>query len=274
MTADHDVNTLLHKEGRPFFLVFVWHWFQFLAPVCNEDQYITVFFGFLDHGGYIVFLEYVDHVFFAVAGTGVVGSVCIIQERNFNAVYFEDFNVICVFFGLVNSENRNIRITCLPEVQCLCHIIISVIIDVVGCRFNDIESCIDQRITDFCRSGERRISADCIMICGENCFLIDHGNVGCLNLIFYIFVDLIVIPCAGIRFTGFDQTVMEQVVTDSNNSCSGNFRSFCGSFGFFFLLRCFFCSLVSWFLDQVIVELMKNKNQKNHNHDGADQTDT
>ena len=64
---------------------------------------------------------------------------------------------------------------------------------------------------------------------------------------------------------------MKEIVTDCDNSCSGNFRSFGSCFGFFLLLGCFFCSLVCRFLDQLIIKLVKNKNQKEHDYNGTDQ---
>ena len=205
MTADHNVNTLLHKEGCPFFFVFSRHWFHFFAPVSDKDQYIAVFFGFLDHGSYFVFFKDVDHVFFAFAGTGIVGTICIIKERNLNTVYLQHFDGICIFFCLMDSENRYIRMAGFPVIQCLCHIVISVVIDMIGCRLDYIESCIDQCITNFRRSCKGWITTDSIMVCCKDGFLVYHGNIGSLDLIFDIFVNFVIVPCTGVGFAGFNQ---------------------------------------------------------------------
>ena len=201
MAADHDIYTLLHQESCPFLFIFGRHGFHFFAPVSNKNQYITVCLCLFDHGCNFVFFENIDHVVSAISGTGIVGSVCIIQKCNFDSVYFESFDRIGIFFGIMDTENRNIRVTGLPEIQRLCHIIIAIIINVVGCRFDDIKSGIDQCVTDFRRCCERRIAADSIVFCRENCFLIDHGNVCCLNLVSDIFIDCVIVPCTGIRFT-------------------------------------------------------------------------
>ena len=63
MTADYDINTLLHQEGGPFFLIFRRHRFFFLAPVSDKDQHVAGGFGFLDHGGDFILVEEINHVF-------------------------------------------------------------------------------------------------------------------------------------------------------------------------------------------------------------------
>ena len=201
MAADYDIYTLLHQESCPFLFIFGRHGFHFFAPVSNKNQYITVCLCLFNHGCNFVFFENIDHVISSVSGTGIVRSVCIIQKRNFNAVYFESFDCIGIFFGIMDTKNRNIRVTGLPEIQCLCHVIIAIIINVVGGRFDDIKSGIDQCVADFRRCCEGWITTDCIMLCGENSFLIDHGNICRLNFALDIFIDCVIVPCAGIRFT-------------------------------------------------------------------------
>ena len=67
---------------------------------------------------------------------------------------------------------------------------------------------------------------------------------------------------------------MVQIVTDSDYSSCGNLRCSGGFFRFQFLLLGFFGSLICRLLDDLIIKLMENKDQKNHYNDGTDQTNT
>ena len=106
---------------------------------------------------------------------------------------------------VMDSENRYIRMAGFPVIQCLCHIVISVVIDMIGCRLDYIESCIDQCITNFRRSCKGWITTDSIMVCCKDGFLVYHGNIGSLDLIFDIFVNFVIVPCTRVGFAGFNQ---------------------------------------------------------------------
>ena len=244
MTADHNINALLHEESCPFFLIFGRHSLFFLAPVCNKDQYITAGLGFLDHAGNFGLIKEIDHIFLAFTGATVVGSVCIIQEGNLDSVYFKCFDVIGIFLCRMNAENRNVRIVGAPEVKGFFHKIRAVIIDVVGCRFNDIEACFDQSISDFGRCGERRIGADSIVFCGKDSFLVYHCNIRCLDLIRDLFINFVVVPGSGIILAGLDEASMVEIIADSDDACGRNLRFFGSLFGssllFFGSLLCFY----------------------------------
>ena len=63
----------------------------------------------------------------------------------------------------------------------------------------------DQCITNFRRSCKGWITTDSIMVCCKDGFLIYHGNIGSLDLIFDIFVNFVIVPCTGVGFAGFNQ---------------------------------------------------------------------
>ena len=255
MTADYDINTLLHQEGGPFFLIFRRHRFFFLAPVSDKDQHVAGGFGFLDHGGDFILVEEINHVFISFADPAVVGSVCIIQKRNRNPVYFQCLDCISIFLCRVDSKDRNIRIFAAPEIKGFLKKINSIIIDMVCCGFYDIESCIHQCITDFRRSCKRRVRADSIMFCSKNSLLVDHCHISSLDLITYFVINLIIIPGSGIIFAGFDQTSVIKIVADSNHTCCGNFRFFSSFLCRFCFLLGDFGSFFFGFLDKVVVKL-------------------
>ena len=71
-----------------------------------------------------------------------------------------------------------------------------------------------------------------------------------------------------------NQIHLIQIVTDSDYSGCGNLRCSGSFFRFKFLLLGFFGSLICRLLDDLIIKLMENKDQKNHYNDGTDQTDT
>ena len=274
MSADYDVNALFHKEGCPFFFVFSRHRFFFFTPVCHKDQAVAGSFGFLDHGSDFIFIKDVDHVFFAFSCTRVVGSVCIIEERNSDTIYFDGFDRIRIFLGIVDSKYWNRRIFLFPEFQCLIQIVKTVIINVIGSRFDYIKTCIDKGIAYFCWSGKRWIGAYCIMVCGEYGFLVNHGYVSSLDLIFYFFVDFVVIPVAGIVAACINEASMVEVVPYSDYACCGNFWCFGSFFSFSFLLFFGFFCIVGRLLDEGVVQLVECQHQKYQNDYRADETNS
>ena len=75
----------------------------------------------------------------------------------------------------------------------------------VRSRFHDIKPGLDNSIAYFLRCGKRWITADSIMTGSKNRFLIDHGYVCRLDLIQNMRINMIIIPYAGVIFTGFIQ---------------------------------------------------------------------
>ena len=63
----------------------------------------------------------------------------------------------------------------------------------------------DQCITNFRRSCKGWITTDSIMVCCKDGFLVYHGNIGSLDLIFDIFVNFVIVPCTRVGFAGFNQ---------------------------------------------------------------------
>ena len=63
----------------------------------------------------------------------------------------------------------------------------------------------DQCITNFRRSCKGWITADSIMVCCKDGFLVYHGNIGSRDLIFDIFVNFVIVPCTRVGFAGFNQ---------------------------------------------------------------------
>ena len=104
MSADNHINTLLHQESSPLFLVFIWHGFIFCSPVGDEDNAVADFFGLLDHCGDLVFVKDIEHIFVAVADTGIIGAICIVKESNLDSIDFFYFYRICVFLSGVVQE--------------------------------------------------------------------------------------------------------------------------------------------------------------------------
>ena len=154
MSADNNVNSLFHQECCPLLFIFIWHGFVFRTPVCNKNDTVTDFFGFLDHGRNFVFIKNIDHIVITVSCAGAVSSICIIQKCDFDSVDFFYFYSICIVLSRMDTEHRNIRIITAPEVQCGFQIIITIIIHVIGSRFHDIETGFDNGITYFFGCGK------------------------------------------------------------------------------------------------------------------------
>ena len=228
----------------------------------NENDTVTDLFGLLDHGGDLIFIKNIDHVIFSLTCTGIVGSVGVVQKCDLNAINLFYFNSICIFRSVMDAQNRNIRIIGAPEIKGIFQIIITVIIHMVGSGFHYIETSFDNGISHFLRCGERGVSADRIMIRGKNSLLINHSHICGLDLIQHMGVNMVVIPCAGIVFSGFIQLAVVKIIAHCDDTGSGNLRSFSRCFSFLLFLRGSLFCFSFRFRDQAVIQLVKTEKKK------------
>ena len=136
-----------------------------------------------------------------------------------------------------------------------------------------IKSRLDQSVACFRWSSECGITADGIMICGEDRLLVHHGDIRALDLVQNIGVEVIVIPFAGVVLSAPDNIVMVEIVSYGNDRRCGYFRRVGGQFRGGLLLLRLPCRFVLGFLDQYIVQLVKEQHQYDENCHRTDQSD-
>ena len=99
------------------------------------------------------------------------------------------------------------------------------------------------------------------MLCRENGFLVDQSDVGGLDLRKDMFVNMIVIPFAGVVLAGLKKGAVIQVIAYRNDGGLCDNRCVCN-----FLCLLFFQFLlpdrvIGRFLDQPVIQLLKKKKQ-------------
>ena len=239
----------------------------------HKNNAVRDFLCFLNGGGNLCFIENVDHVFFALSCAGVVCSVCIVEKGNFNPVYFPDFYRSGIFFCLMDTKQGNVGIIGTPEFKGLRHIVIAVVVNMICGGFHYVKACLYNSVSHFCRRCKRRIGAYGIVICCKNGFLVDHGNVRALDFVQDILINVVIVPLAGIVFSGVNKALMIKIVSYCNDGgCCDNWRSGC-LFRFFFFKFCFSFRFDCRFLYYLIVQLVEKQAKNRKYGDGADETD-
>ena len=116
VSADADVNSLLHQESCPLFFVFAGGGIFFISPMGNENYTVADFFCLLNVGGHLLFVKSIDNIGILAGGQTVIGTVCIIQESDRDIVDSDSFDFIALFFRRVGSYDSDFGMIGLPVI--------------------------------------------------------------------------------------------------------------------------------------------------------------
>ena len=107
MSADADVDPLLHQESRPLFFVFTGGGVFFISPMGDENYTVADFFRFFNVSGHLLFVKSIDDIGVLAGGQTIICAVCIIQESDCDIVDSDSFDFVTLFLRRVGPYDSD-----------------------------------------------------------------------------------------------------------------------------------------------------------------------
>ena len=213
VAADDRADALVGKELPPFALLRVRRKLVFKAPVREDQNDIRDLLRPCNVGGAFFLVQEIDLP--VVAGNAHVRAIGVVQDRNANALALHHAEDLRVRLAVVYADDRDLRILP-PECHCVLNPAGELVIAVVRSLGNDIEARVRQRCSNVHRSAEDRIVRVFLRVVDEDRLLVDAGQIGRLDLVADIPVEIVEIIGSVAVLPGLQHGRVHQIVAQAH----------------------------------------------------------